>query len=46
MSAMEWKIDQSVCIKYCAKLGKSATETHEMVREEFRKLSLKGTVVF
>jgi hypothetical protein len=30
---MDGKIEQSVCIKLCVKLGKSATETLEMLCE-------------
>jgi hypothetical protein len=33
------KTEQRVCIKYCVKLGKSATETLEMLREEFGEQS-------
>jgi hypothetical protein len=33
LSAMDGKIEQHVCIKFCVKLGKSATETLEMLRE-------------
>jgi hypothetical protein len=32
---MDGKIEQYVCIKFCMKLGKSATETVEMLREAF-----------
>jgi hypothetical protein len=34
-SAMDGKIEQRVCIKFCVKLGKSTTETIEMLREAF-----------
>jgi hypothetical protein len=30
---MDGKIKQHVCIKFCVKLGKSAIETPEMLRE-------------
>jgi hypothetical protein len=30
---MDGKIGQTVCIKFCVKLGKSAPETPEMLRE-------------
>jgi hypothetical protein len=30
---MDGKIKQRVCIKFCIKLGKSATETLEILRE-------------
>jgi hypothetical protein len=32
---MDGKIEQSVCNKFCVKLGKSVTETLEMLRESF-----------
>jgi hypothetical protein len=43
---MDGKIKQSACIKFCMKLGKSATETTEMIREAFGEHSLSQTVVF
>jgi hypothetical protein len=43
---MYGKIKQRVCIKFCMKLGKSATETPEMLREAFREHSLSRTAVF
>jgi hypothetical protein len=36
LSAMDGKIKQCVCIKFCVKLGKSTTKTHEMLRETWR----------
>jgi hypothetical protein len=41
-SAVDGKIEQRVCIKFCVKLGKSATETLEMLREAFGEHSLSG----
>jgi hypothetical protein len=35
---MDGKIDQRSCIKFCVKLGKSATETNETLREAFGEL--------
>jgi hypothetical protein len=32
---MDGKIEQHVCIKFCMKLGKSATETLEILLEAF-----------
>jgi hypothetical protein len=32
---MDGKIEQRVSIEFCVKLGKSATETLEMLREAF-----------
>jgi hypothetical protein len=43
---MDGNIEQCVCIKICAKLGKSATETLEMLCEAFGEHSLTLTVVF
>jgi hypothetical protein len=46
LSAMDGKIEQRVCIKFWVKLGKSATETHEMLREAFGEHSLsRGAVI-
>jgi hypothetical protein len=46
LSALDYKIKQRVCIKFCVKLGKSVTETLEMLREAFGEHSLSWTVVF
>jgi hypothetical protein len=43
---MDGKIKQCVCIKFCVKLGKSNTETLEMLHEAFGEHSLSQTVVF
>jgi hypothetical protein len=43
---MDGKIEQSVCINFCAKFGKSTTETREMHREAFEEHSLSRTAVF
>jgi hypothetical protein len=43
---MDGKIEQRVCIKFCTKLGKSATETFEILCEAFGEHSLSRTVVF
>jgi hypothetical protein len=40
------KIKQRVCIKFCMKLGRSTTETLEMLCEAFGERSLCWTVVF
>jgi hypothetical protein len=44
---MQWmaKLSNTVCIKFCAKLGKSTTETLEMLCEAFREHSLSQTAV-
>jgi hypothetical protein len=43
---MDGKIEQHVCIKFCVKLGKFATETLEMLQEAFREHSLSQTAIF
>jgi hypothetical protein len=39
---MDGKIELRVCIEFSVKLGKSATETLEMLREDFGEHSLNG----
>jgi hypothetical protein len=46
LSVMDGKIEEHVCIKFCVKLGKSASETPEMLREAFGEHSLSRTAVF
>jgi hypothetical protein len=43
---MDEKFKQRVCIKFCVKLGKSTTETPELLSEAFREHSLSRTEVF
>jgi hypothetical protein len=43
---MDSKIEQCICIKFCVKLGKSATKSLEMLRESFGEHSLSQTAVF
>jgi hypothetical protein len=43
---MDGKIEQRVCIMFCVKLGKSATEILQMLREAFGEHSLSRTAVF
>jgi hypothetical protein len=43
---MDGKLKQRTCVKFCVKLSKSATETLEMLREEFGEHSLSLTAVF
>jgi hypothetical protein len=43
---MVGKIKQRVCVKFCVELGKSATETLEILREVFGEHSLSRTKVF
>jgi hypothetical protein len=46
LSAMDGKIEQHVCIKFCVQLIKSATVTLEMVHKAFGEHPLSPTVVF
>jgi hypothetical protein len=46
LSAIDGKIKQLVCIKLCLELGKSATETLEMLRKAFGGHSLDRIAVF
>jgi hypothetical protein len=43
---MDGKIEQRVCNKFCVKLGKSTTETLEMLHEAFGEQSLSWTAIF
>jgi hypothetical protein len=43
---MDGKIKQLVCIKFCIKLGKSATEALQMLQEVFEEHYLSWAVVF
>jgi hypothetical protein len=45
LAAMDGKIEQRVCIKFCVKLGKSPNENLEMLREAFGEHSLSRTAV-
>jgi hypothetical protein len=40
------KIEQCFCIKFCVKLGKSTTETLEMLPEAFGEHSLSRRALF
>jgi hypothetical protein len=42
---MDSKIEHRVCIKFSMKLGKSTTETLEMLREAFEEYSLSRRAV-
>jgi hypothetical protein len=46
LSAMGGKIEHCVCIKFCVKLGKSATETLEMLHEAFGEHALSRAAFF
>jgi hypothetical protein len=46
LSATVGKIEQRVCIKFCVKLGKSATETLEMLHGAFGEHSIYWTAFF
>ena len=41
LSAMDGKIKQYVCIKFCVKLGKSTAKTLEMLCEAFGRMFFK-----
>jgi hypothetical protein len=43
---MDGKIEQRVCIKFCVKLGRSATENFQILREAFGEHSLNRKAVF
>jgi hypothetical protein len=44
--AIDGKVEQCVCIKFCAKLGKSTTENLDVLREAFGEHSSSWIVVF
>jgi hypothetical protein len=46
LCAMDGKIKQRVCIKFCVKLGKSTAKTLEMLHEAFGEHSLSRRAVF
>jgi hypothetical protein len=46
LSVMDGKFKQCVSIKFCTKLGKSTTETDDMLREAFEEQPLSQTVIF
>jgi hypothetical protein len=46
LAAMDGKIEQRVCIKFCVKLGQSAIETLQMLSGAFGEHSLSRTAVF
>jgi hypothetical protein len=46
LPATDGKIEQRVCINFGLELGKSATETLEMLNEAFGEHSLSRTAVF
>ena len=43
---MDQRKEQRVCIKFCADVGKSATETLEMIQQGFGDQSLSCSQVF
>jgi hypothetical protein len=43
---MSNKLEQRVCIKFCVKLGKSATETFEMIKKTFEDEAMSRSKIF
>ncbi|CAI6344606.1 unnamed protein product [Macrosiphum euphorbiae] len=43
---MSNKLEQRVCIKFCVKLGKSATETFEMIKKAFEDEAMSRSKTF
>ncbi|CAI6356122.1 unnamed protein product [Macrosiphum euphorbiae] len=43
---MSNKLEQSVCIKFCVKLGKSATETFEIIKKAFEDEAMSRSKTF
>jgi hypothetical protein len=43
---LDGKIEQQICIKFCVKLGKSVTETLDMLHDAYGEHSLSWTEVF
>jgi hypothetical protein len=46
LSAVDGRIEQCICMNFCVKLGKSATEIIEMLSEALGEHSLSRTAVF
>jgi hypothetical protein len=46
LSALDGKVKQRICIKFCVKLGKSSSKTLEMFREAFGEHSSCRKEVF
>jgi hypothetical protein len=46
LSAMDGEVEQGICIKFCVKLGKSATKMLEMLCEAFGEYSLSWPFAF
>ena len=43
---MSDRTEQQICLRFCFRLGKTATETHEMLQKAFKEKALSRTQVF
>jgi len=43
---MSDRTEQRICLRFCFHLGKTATETHEMLQKAFKEEALSHTQVF
>jgi hypothetical protein len=43
---MSARTEQPICLRFCFRLGKTATETHEMLQKAFKEKALSRTQVF
>jgi len=42
---MSDRTEQRICLRFCFRLGKTATETHEMLQKAFKEEALSRTQV-
>jgi hypothetical protein len=43
---MSDRTEQRICLRFCFRLGKTATEAHEMLKKAFMEEALSRTQVF
>ena len=43
---MSYRTEQRICLRFCFRLGKTATEAHEMLQKAFKEEALSRTKVF